>query len=49
MKSKITGDGNWTFGALSLGAFGDGKYHIMARPMICDYILTLIVRDSKSS
>ena len=35
---EITGDGNWMFGALSLGAFGDEEYHIMVRSMICDYI-----------
>ena len=40
MKSKITGNGNWMFGALSLGAFGDEKYHIITRPIICDYIDT---------
>ena len=36
--NRITGDGNWMFGALSLGAFGDEEYHIMVSPMICDYI-----------
>ena len=35
---EITGDGNWMFGALSLGAFGNEKYHLMVRPIICDYI-----------
>ena len=35
---EITGDGNWMFEALSLGAFGDDEYHIVVRPMICDYV-----------
>ena len=35
---EITGCGNWMFGTLSLGAFGDEEYHIMVRPMICYYI-----------
>ena len=35
---EITGDGNWMFGALFLGTFGDEEYHIMVRSMICDYI-----------
>ena len=34
---EITGDGNWMFGALSLGAFGDEECHIMVRPMIFAY------------
>ena len=37
MKSK-KGDSSLMFGALSLGAFGDEKYHIMVGPMICNYI-----------
>ena len=35
---EITGDGNWMFGALSLGAFGDEEYHIMVREMVSEYI-----------
>ena len=45
---EITGDGNWMFGARSLGAFGDEENHLMVRPMYVT-VLTLIVRDSKSS
>ena len=35
---ETTGNGNWMFGALSLGALGDLKYHIMVRSIICYYI-----------
>ena len=35
---EITGDCNWMFGALSLGAFGDEEYHIMVRSIKFDYI-----------
>ena len=37
---EISGDGNWLFRALSLGAFGDQEYHLTVWDMVWDYIDT---------
>ena len=44
---EIRGDGNWLFGALSLGAFGDQEYHLTVREWY-ETILIRIVIDSKN-